>query len=125
MFFSLFQPAVPEIDGKELALRLKDTDPPELIDVREPHEFVAGRLPGARLIPLGQLPDRLGEIPRDRPIVLICRSGNRSAQATRFLQARGYQVLNLQGGMLRWSGPVESGPVADGKLAGAKRRLLS
>lgn len=74
-----------------------------LIDVREPSEWRNGHAPGAALIPLGELPTRLGEVPRDREVLLICRSGNRSGQAQRLLQARGYtRVVNVAGGMLAW-----------------------
>ena len=87
---------------------LEETPTPvEVIDVREPDEFVGplGHIHGAKLIPLGQLGQRLGELPRDRPLVMVCRSGARSAQATVILQRVGFpQVANLNGGMLRWRG---------------------
>ncbi len=88
--------------------------PVELVDVREPDEFVGplGHIRGARLIPLGQLAGRLDELPRDRPLVVVCRSGARSAQATLALQRAGFaRVANLGGGMLRWRAeghPVET-----------------
>jgi glyoxylase-like metal-dependent hydrolase (beta-lactamase superfamily II)/rhodanese-related sulfurtransferase len=87
----------------------------QIIDVREPAEFtdVLGHLHGARLMPLSQLAARTDEIQRDRPVVTVCRSGARSAQATVLLQKAGYtQVANLAGGMLRWRAealPVEAG----------------
>jgi glyoxylase-like metal-dependent hydrolase (beta-lactamase superfamily II)/rhodanese-related sulfurtransferase len=87
----------------------------QIIDVREPHEFsdVLGHIHGARLLPLSQLAARSDEIQRDRPVVTVCRSGARSAQATVLLQKAGYtQVANLAGGMLRWRAealPVEAG----------------
>lgn len=76
-----------------------------ILDVREPHEFDGplGHIAGARLLPLGQLAERAGELPRDRPIVTVCRSGSRSAQAVTVLQRAGFtRVANLAGGMLRW-----------------------
>jgi len=79
--------------------------PVEIVDVREPDEFVGplGHIRGAKLIPLGQLTQRVDELPRDRPLVMVCRSGARSAQATVLLQRAGFaQVANLNGGMLRW-----------------------
>ena len=79
--------------------------PVEIIDVREPDEFTGplGHIRNAKLIPLGQLMQRLGEISKDLPLVMVCRSGARSAQATVILQRSGFaKVANLNGGMLRW-----------------------
>lgn len=74
-----------------------------IIDVREDWEFAEGHIPGATLIPLGSIPDRADEIPTDKPIVLVCRSGNRSGQAFRFLSGEGFEdVHNMAGGMLAW-----------------------
>ena len=87
----------------------------QVVDVREPAEFtdVLGHIRGARLVPLSQLAARTDEIDRHRPVVAVCRSGARSAQATVLLQKAGYtQVANLAGGMLRWRAealPVEAG----------------
>jgi sulfur dioxygenase len=77
----------------------------QVVDVREPEEFTGplGRIPGARLMPLGELAARARELRRDRPVVAVCRAGGRSAQATTILQQAGFQdVANLAGGMLRW-----------------------
>ena len=73
----------------------------QLIDVREPDEVAAGTLPGAVNIPLGELPDRLGELDKARRVVVLCRSGGRSTQAAEFLTGQGFtDVVNLEGGML-------------------------
>ncbi|HYO88379.1 MAG TPA: rhodanese-like domain-containing protein [Candidatus Limnocylindrales bacterium] len=73
-----------------------------LIDVRTPEEFASGHLPNAVNISLQDLPARLGEVPADEPVVLYCRSGNRSAQAATLLNDAGYtQVLDL-GGIIDW-----------------------
>ncbi|CAM2150951.1 sulfur dioxygenase [Pararobbsia alpina] len=83
----------------------ENLDAVQLIDVREPDEFVGplGRIPQARLISLGELADRTGELDAQRPIVTICRAGGRSAQATVILRQAGFgEVANLAGGMLRW-----------------------
>ena len=80
-------------------------DEVRVVDVREPDEFGGrlGHFPGATLIPLGQLAGRAGVIPRDRPVVAVCRAGGRSAQATVLLQQAGFpDIANLAGGMLRW-----------------------
>jgi len=77
----------------------------QIVDVREPDEYAGplGRIRGSRLIPLGQLAIRAGELARDRPVVTVCRSGARSAQASVLLQKAGFaDVANLAGGMLRW-----------------------
>ena len=87
----------------------------QIIDVREPHEFtdLLGHIHAARLLPLSELLGRLGEIDRSRPVVAVCRSGARSAQATVLLGNAGFNaVANLAGGMLRWhadSLPTERG----------------
>jgi adenylyltransferase/sulfurtransferase len=83
---------------------------PVLIDVRQPDEWEVCNLQefGAKLIPLGEIPQRFAEIPKDGDIVVQCRSGGRSAQAQKFLLAQGYtQVQNLSGGILRWSDEVD------------------
>ncbi|WP_133700804.1 MBL fold metallo-hydrolase [Roseateles toxinivorans] len=87
----------------------------QVIDVREPQEFtdVLGHIPQARLLPLSELASRVGELDAQRPVVAVCRSGARSAQATVLLQKSGLKrVANLAGGMLRWRAealPVEGG----------------
>jgi len=87
----------------------------QLLDVREPAEFTGslGHIAGARLVPLGSLMQRTSEIEKDRPVVVVCRSGARSAHATLMLRNAGFaKVANLAGGMLRWRAqrlPVEGG----------------
>lgn len=98
---------VPEITPAELAARLDAKDDLDLIDVREPYEWQLGRLPTARLIPLGQLPSALSTLDPAREIVVYCRSGKRSADATRELRAAGFRATNLAGGILRWSDEVD------------------
>lgn len=74
-----------------------------VIDVREASEFVEGHIPGAVLIPLGELPDRVSEVPTDQPVILACRSDNRSGQAYRFLKQQGFtNIHNMTGGMNAW-----------------------
>lgn len=98
-----------DITPRELASRLQDDDRPFLLDVREPFEVEIASIPGtSALIPLGELEARLDELDRDQEIVVYCRSGNRSQQATRLLQAAGFtRARNLTGGVLRWSADVD------------------
>lgn len=76
-----------------------------LLDVREPDEWQAGHAPDALHIPLRDVPARMGELaelPDDRAIYVVCRTGGRSAQATAFLNANGYEAVNVAGGMKSW-----------------------
>lgn len=101
---------VPEITVTELKARLDRGDRLTIIDVREPHEWDIGNLSayGARLIPLGEVPARAGEIDPAEEIVLQCRSGARSARALEHLREQGYPRLwNLKGGILAWSDQVD------------------
>ena len=77
----------------------------QFIDVREPSEVAEGTLPGTVNIPLGALPERIGELDPAQPVVVLCRSGGRSTQACEFLTASGFaDVVNLAGGMLAMEG---------------------
>ncbi|MFC4785776.1 rhodanese-like domain-containing protein [Nocardioides sp. MAHUQ-72] len=99
-----------EIDVDQLDTVLGDGG--VLIDVREPGEYAAGHVPGAVLIPMGQLTSRLDELDRTVPVHLICASGNRSGAMTDILAARRFDAVNVLGGTSAWahSGrPLESG----------------
>ena len=101
---------ISEIDPSELAERLATAEPPFLLDVREPYEWSIANLEdgGAVLIPLGEVQDRLDEIPTDREVVVYCRSGQRSAAAVRTLLAAGLpRVHNLRGGVLAWADDID------------------
>jgi rhodanese-related sulfurtransferase len=74
-----------------------------LLDVREEDEWTAGHVPGATHIPLGQLGARTAELPLDRDIYVICRTGMRSARAADALNGAGWQALNVAGGMRDWA----------------------
>ncbi len=99
---------VPEIDVDALAVQLAAGRP--LVDVREPDEYAEARVPGARLLPLGSVPDRVGEVPSDGTVYVVCRTGGRSAQAVAFLREQGIDAVNVSGGTLAW---LESGREAD------------
>lgn len=100
--------AMRTVQPRDLKRELDSASPPFLLDVREPREFDLCRIPGGVLIPLAQVPLRLGELDRDADIVVYCRSGGRSGQATLFLQQQGFsRVRNLTGGILAWSDQVD------------------
>lgn len=108
----LFGNPVPTIDVARAANQMKGSPAPVLLDVRNPDEYCEGHIPGARLIPLGELPARLQELAQEREILCVCRSGNRSASAVRQLIASGYSAVNLGGGMLAWTNarlPIKKG----------------
>lgn len=97
-----------EITPRELAARLARADDVVLIDVREPYENAIARIHGARLVPLGAFADAIPSLDRQRDIVIHCRSGARSANAVRQLQAAGFtRVWNVAGGILRWADDVD------------------
>lgn len=95
------------------AKRKLDAGEATLIDVREPNEWREGHVAGAKHIPLGQLALHTDEIPSDREVLLICRSGSRSALATQMLRRQGFeQARNVDGGVLAWTRrgyPLKSG----------------
>ncbi|NIK75478.1 rhodanese-related sulfurtransferase [Paenibacillus castaneae] len=100
----------PEITTAELESQLKEGKSINLVDVREPDEWEAGHIKEARSIPLSELQDRLDELQQgEQDIVLVCRSGGRSSKACDFLNAQGYKVVNVTGGMLAWPGEVVYG----------------
>jgi len=97
-----------ETDVRELKRKIDAKEDFFLLDVREPNEFQIGRIPGSTLIPLGEVPQRVNEIPRDKEIVVHCKMGGRSAKAAAFLRQQGYKnVKNLKGGILDWSDKID------------------
>jgi rhodanese-related sulfurtransferase len=95
---------VQAITPQELDQRLKTREPLLMVDVRSPEEYEQdGHIAGSRLLPLPMLARRLNELPTDRPIILVCRSGNRSEVACEQLMSQGFSdVINLTGGMIAW-----------------------
>ena len=75
----------------------------QLVDVRADHEWEAGRIAGAKHVPLAELPQRTGEIDKDRPVVVYCRGGNRSSMATAALDDAGFEAVKLTDGIVGWS----------------------
>lgn len=104
LFSKQAQPSVPEVDVATFAANHAAGDADQIVDVREPNEWASGHLPGATLIPLGVLASRARELDRTRPIVVVCRSGNRSKTATSYLLENGFRdVTNLSGGVNAWT----------------------
>jgi rhodanese-related sulfurtransferase len=97
-------PVVPEVELEQLDAARAEGGP--VIDVRQPDEYESAHVPGARLIPLGEVAARLGEVPTDGTVYVICQSGSRSARATDFLRRQGIDARNVAGGTKAW---VESG----------------
>jgi rhodanese-related sulfurtransferase len=92
----------------ELKRKMDAREPFELIDVREAFEYEIARIGGAKLIPLGEIAERVNELQRERPIVVHCHSGRRSAEAVRLLQKRGFaNIFNLEGGIDAWSDQID------------------
>lgn len=89
-----------EVDLATFAARRRDGA--MVIDVREPAEYVAGHVPGAELIPLGQLASRAAQLPRGVAIYVICASGNRSLRATEYLVGAGFEAWSVAGGTGAW-----------------------
>jgi rhodanese-related sulfurtransferase len=116
------RPALPSVDVAEADSRLRD-DPerPVLLDVREPNEFAAVRAPGAMLLPTSTFATRVAELPSDRPLFVICRTGVRSAAVTGYLARTGRSsVFNVTGGMDAWERaglPIRRGPIEPGEGA--------
>jgi adenylyltransferase/sulfurtransferase len=101
------QNGIPQISAADLKKRLDNNDDLFVLDVREPHEYQIANL-GAKLIPLGDLPQRAGELDKDREIVVHCKMGGRSQKAAEFLAQNGFKkVWNLAGGITSWSNDVD------------------
>lgn len=93
---------IPEIDIYETQARMAEGA--LLIDVREQHEYDELHIPDSLLIPLSEFSERYQELPKDKTLIMQCRSGARSGKATEFLLSHGYEdVLNMAGGILAWS----------------------
>jgi rhodanese-related sulfurtransferase len=116
-------PAIPTIDVREADRRRREdgggAGAPFVVDVREPNEFAAVRLEGVALVPMSTFAARFGELPRDRPLLVMCATGSRSAAATAHLLRNGWtDVKNVAGGITEWERaglPVVRGPVTPGE----------
>ncbi|TFJ93243.1 rhodanese-like domain-containing protein [Lentibacillus salicampi] len=96
-----------KITTGELAEKIKQGENVRVIDVREDEEVEQGKIPGAEHIPLGEVPERLDEMDKRKHYYMVCRSGGRSGKVTEFLENQGFDVTNVEGGMLAWDEDVE------------------
>ncbi|WP_216828575.1 rhodanese-like domain-containing protein [Alkalihalobacterium elongatum] len=107
MFFGTSNDQIGEITTAELEAKMKTNDNAVFIDVREVDEYEDKHVAGMTNIPLSRLASEYTQLPKDKEIVIFCRSGNRSMQAANFLYEQGYtKVTNVSGGILSWDGPV-------------------
>jgi len=99
---------IERINTQELEQRLSQAPEDTIfIDVREPEEYASGHIEGMINMPLSSFSETYSQLPKDKEIVIICRSGNRSMQAAQLLREKGYtRIVNVDGGMLDWKGPV-------------------
>jgi rhodanese-related sulfurtransferase len=111
---------IPAISPRDAAAAV-ETGGALIVDVREPDEFAAERAPGVALVPLSEFVARHEELPKDRPLLMICAAGSRSASATAYLLQRGWtDVKNVTGGMMAWAGaglPTKGGRPDEGEGA--------
>jgi sulfur-carrier protein adenylyltransferase/sulfurtransferase len=100
--------AMAEMSPLELKRKMDAGEPLQLIDVREPFEYEIARIEGSKLIPLGEIADRLDELESGQPMIVHCHSGKRSAHAVQLLQQRGFtEIYNLEGGIEAWSDQID------------------
>jgi rhodanese-related sulfurtransferase len=93
-----------EIDSESLYGRISGGEDVLLVDIRTPAEIAQGAIPDAMQLPMHLIPIRISELPKDRDVVLYCRSGARSYQACVYMMQQGYdRVLNLRGGIIAWA----------------------
>lgn len=113
LFKSLFGGGSAAVNAADAKTRIDSDKSLFILDVRQPDEFRAGHIAGSKLIPLNELSSRMNELPKDKPILCVCRSGSRSGAATGQLTRAGYDAVNLRGGMTSWQ--MSGYPVRRGK----------
>ncbi|WP_238594606.1 rhodanese-like domain-containing protein [Caenibacillus caldisaponilyticus] len=100
---------IQSIEPQALEARLAQNDPElVVIDVREDEEVATGMIPGATHIRLGDLPERYEELDPEKTYVMVCRSGRRSLLASQFMAEKGFKVINMEGGMIKWTGEIRA-----------------
>ncbi len=99
----MFSLSVPSVSPAQLDPAAPVPADAVLVDVREAEEWVSGHAPQAVHIPLGELTERVAELPDDRRVLVVCHAGGRSARATAWLVGQGYDAVNVDGGMVDWA----------------------
>ncbi|MBT2581979.1 rhodanese-like domain-containing protein [Planococcus sp. ISL-109] len=92
------------VTADELKQKVEAGETVHIIDVREKDEVAAGMIPGAQHIPLGELPERTGELDSSQEYYVVCHAGGRSAKASEHLESNGFHPINVEGGMSSWRG---------------------
>ena len=95
------------ITAKQVENQLAEGKELNIIDVREDDEVAEGMIPGAKHIALGTVEERAYELYKEKPYIMVCRSGGRSGRASQILEEKGYDVTNMEGGMMSWEGPTK------------------
>lgn len=95
------------LTAKEVEQKLNEGKTLNIVDVREDEEVAEGMIPGARHIPLGSIADRADELDKEKPYIMVCRSGGRSGRASQILEDKGFDITNMEGGMMSWEGPTK------------------
>ncbi|MHB8629112.1 MAG: rhodanese-like domain-containing protein [Aggregatilineales bacterium] len=113
IFKSLFASNGGNLNPTDAKARIDDKQPLVILDVRQPDEFQAGHIAGAKLIPLNELRSRMSELSMDTEILCVCRSGSRSGAAVGQLNSAGFNAINLRGGMMSWQ--MAGYPIKKGK----------
>ena len=98
---------IPEISVEDLKAKIDKKENFVLLDVREPHEYEIAKIPGSKLIPLGELDKRVGELDKKAKLIVHCKMGGRSARAVQFLRAQGFDATNVAGGIHDWSERID------------------
>jgi rhodanese-related sulfurtransferase len=100
--------SIPEITPAEFVARRQGGETFTLLDVREEWELGVASVSDVVHIPMGQVADRIGELDREKTVVVLCRSGRRSLEVARYLQQNGFKTVNLAGGILAWSRDLDA-----------------
>ena len=96
-----------QITAKEVETLLNEGKTLNIVDVRQADEVASGKIPNAIHIPLGLLEFKIQDLDKSKEYIMVCRSGGRSGRASEFLENRGFNVINMTGGMLAWEGKTE------------------